>query len=193
MNEVNKILLEQKRKQLQLKLSIQNWLQGWVPIFNAIRQWNKLWSFEYFDCANETDLSFWEKSLEKSPLAALEIPLSAIKTPLEYYVHDKMRALFPSSLSLRYMPVLLHREAYETDSALMLTKIAETLNIFAEEEVFLFYTRFTPVLRLPFSAVCLLREEEIMNPENLCIMPLDYRWLIFRSLENEWVWGEHKV
>ena len=56
----------------------------------------------------------------------------------------------------------------------MLTKAAETLGISAEEEVFLFYTRFTPVIRLPFSSIGALKEDEIMNPENLCIKPLNY-------------------
>ena len=71
----------------------------------------------------------------------------------------------------------------------MLAKASETLLVKHEEKVFLFYTRFTPVLRVPFSTVALLKEEDIMNPEDLCIMALDGRWLIFRSLENEWTWG----
>jgi hypothetical protein len=100
-----------------------------------------------------------------------------------------MKALFPSSLLLRYMPALTTHVAWETDSALMLSQAAKTLTIPSEEEVYFFYTRFTPVLRLPFSSIGLLREEEIMNPEDLCIMALDGSWLIFRSLENEWTWG----
>jgi len=193
MNDAKKILLEQKRKQLQLNLGIQNWLPSWLPVFNAIRQLNKAWSFEYFDCIKEADLSFWEKTLQLKPLAVLDIPLRAIKTPGDYYVHQKMVELFPGHLPLRYMPALPHHISYETDGAAVFAKAAATLHISAETEVYFFYTRFTPVIRLPFSSIGLLREEEIMVPEDICVMPVDFSWLIFRSLEYEWTWGSNLI
>lgn len=173
LNENNKKLLQQKKKQLQITLKLKDWLSNWLPVFNAVQQLNKPWSFEYFECVCEEEEWLWQKAMQQVP-AASSVPLSAIKTPENNYVHDKMKAIFQSSLSLRYMPTLSHREAYETDTALMLTKAAETLGIPGEEEVFLFYTRFTPVIRLPFSSIGALKEDEIMNPENLCIKPLNY-------------------
>jgi hypothetical protein len=191
MNEANKILLEQKHKQLQLNLTLQDWLPRWLPVFNAIRQINKPWSFTYFDCVHEEDLPFWQKALQQLPLANLNIPLSSIKTPANYPVHHKMESLFASRLSVRYMPALQYHVLYQYDVAKILAQAAASLHIPTDDEVYFFYTRFTPVIRLPFSAISLLQEQEIMMPENLCIMPPDYSWLIFRSLEHEWVWGKH--
>lgn len=87
------------------------------------------------------------------------------------------------------MPASSYHEACERDTSLMVAKAVQILKIPAREEVYFFYTRFPPVLRLPFSSVGLLKEDEIMTPEDLCIMPIDSSWLIFRSLENEWTWG----
>jgi hypothetical protein len=193
MNKANKILQEQKRKQMQLNLAIQDWLPGWLPVFKAILQLNGPWSFEYFDCVDETEIPFWQNALGKTPLASLNIPLSAIITPDSYLVHSKMEELYPSQLQIRYLPSLPHHMKYEYDVAQMLAQAAKTLAINEEDEVYIFYTRFTPVIRLPFSLISLLHEQEIMVPENLCIMPLDYSWLIFRSLEYEWTWGPRPI
>lgn len=192
MIEANKILLAQKRKQLQLQLDIQHWLPKWLPIFNAVRQLNQPWSFEYVDCVEEADLPFWEKALAQEPLSALGIPGSAIKTPADHYVHRNMEELFPGILPVRYMPALRYHVNYENDTAMILSQAAATLHIPPEQEVYFFYTRFTPVIRLPFSSISLLNEEEIMIPENICIMAIDLRFLIFRSLEYEWTWGSLK-
>lgn len=191
MDEAENILLQQKRVQLQLEMNIQERISGWLPVYNAIRQLNKPWSFEYVDCVTEGLIPFWEKALQKPLLANLGIPASAIKTPANYPVHNKMKALYPSRLSLRYMPALSHTVIYEADTGSVLSRAASSLHITGEEEVYFFYTRFTPVIRLPFSSIVLIRDQEIMTPEDICIMPADFSWLIFRSLEYEWVWGSN--
>lgn len=190
MTEAQRIQLQQKKAQVQLMQKLQDWLPYWLPVFNAVCELKKRWSFEYFECVNASDLPFWETALQQVP-AAVDIPLSAIKTPAVYSIHNQMQELYPSSLSMRYMPALPFHEAFKRDTAYMLARAADNLAITGNDEVYLFYTRFSPVLRLPFSSIGLLKEEEIMTPEDLCIMPIDGSWLIFRSLENEWVWG-HK-
>ncbi|MBC7381927.1 MAG: hypothetical protein H7296_02910 [Bacteroidia bacterium] len=187
MTEEHKIQLQQK-KQVQLKQKILSWFPYWLPIFNAVIELKKSCSFEYFECVKPTDYLFLDAAVKQMKLGK-NIPSESIKISEHYYVHDKMKEHYPSNLAMRYLPTLSHPEVYETDTALMLAKAAETLFIKHEEEVFLFYTKFTPVLRVPFSSIALVKEEEIMHPEDLCIMAIDGSWLIFRSLENEWTWG----
>ncbi len=193
MNSIQKLILEQKRMELQFQLSLKDWLPSWLPVYTAIQKLNKPWSFEYFDCIKDTDLTFYIKALQKQNLNGVSIPESAIKTPDNFSVHNRMKELFPGILALRYMPSLTHHVPYETYTKTILAQAATTLNIPADEEVYFFYTRFTPVIRLPFSSIGLLQEEEIMIPENLCIMPIDCSWLIFRSLEYEWTWGCNNI
>ena len=162
-----------------------------MPIFNAVRELDITWSFEYFDCVTKEDIPYWEVAI-KQLLADSQIPITGSKTPDVYYVHTKLEELYTSQLSLRYNPTLDNHVAYERDTALMLERAATTLNISKNEEVYFFYARFTPVLRLPFETIALLKEQDIMMPEDLCIMPIDYNWLIFRSLENEWTWAKLK-
>ena len=188
MLEEQKTALKQKKESLQYSLKLQSWHSEWAPVFYAIIAIKKPWSFEYFDCVTAAEFSFKETVIRQLTIGENTLT-EAIKISDCYYVHDKIMKLYPSSLAMRYLPTLSHHEAYETNTALMLAKAAETLLIKHDEEVFLFYTRFTPVLRVQFSSISLLKEEEIINPEDLCIMALDANWLIFRSLENEWTWG----
>lgn len=193
MNESNKSLLAQKKRQLQLHIVVTSWLPQWLSVFEAIKALNKPWRFEYFDCAKAEDRVHWEKNLLKPPLAGLGISLADIKTPDNYYVHRRMEDHFPSKLQMRYMPTLAHHVPYENSAAAILEKAATVLQIHAEEEVYLFFTRFTPVFCLPFSSISLLKLDDVISREDLCIMHPDFRWLIFRSLEDEWTWGKEII
>jgi hypothetical protein len=189
MNEVQRMLLEQKRKLLQIQLILQDWLKGWLPIFWTIRKSADKRQFEYFECSTKEDKKLWLQVLEQPILKGLPIPSSAIKITTGYPVQSEMQRLYPSALTLPYMPSLPFGNPLERDFKKVLPLAASTLNIVDKEEVYFFLTKYPPVIRLPFNTIYKLEEATVMAPENLCIMSNTYDWLIFRSLEHEWFWG----
>ena len=112
MLETDKILLQQKKKQIQIIQHLKEWVPYWRPIFDRIAQMKKSWSFEYFECVSKEDYWLWAKLLQHVPETS-SVPLSAIKTSNNYHVHNKMKEHYQSNLAMRYLPTLSHHEAYE--------------------------------------------------------------------------------
>lgn len=192
MTEEQTTLLIRSKKRQHLKLYLKEWLPDWLPVYTAIQASKVSWSFEYFECAETVEekgmlLDF----LKEEPLISLDIPDIAIKLG-KRYVHTEMAELFPSKLALRYMPAGTGGIAWEQNAAIALPHAAASLGININTEILFFYQSFPPVMRIPLNAITELQEHEIMLPQNLCIMAPDYSWLIFRSMEYEWVWGKQK-
>ncbi len=191
MNAADKTLLDHKKRQLQINIAVTNWLPWWLPVLEALKELKLPWRFEYFECAKATELIYWEMNLQKAPLAGLGISLADIRTPDDYAVQSKLYDHYPSVRLLRYLPALTHQMKYRDQVSVILDLATKTLDIKPEEEVYLFFNQYSPVLILPFSSIRSLPLDDMMEMQDMSIMALDYSWLIFRSLEYEWTWGKH--
>ena len=171
-----KLLVEEEIKQLQL---------AYLPFLDKL---SKPLRFEYFQCINEENKHLWLNAIDNPPLSAFSIPNNAIKV-CDQSLHQKMMDMFPGYLPLRYMPCLPYHIHQQQNIANVLPGAIKSLGINENEEVYLFFTRYQPVLRLSLSDILKINEEDLPWSEDLCLMSKDMKWLIFRSLEDEWRWG----
>lgn len=171
-----KLLVEEEIKQLQL---------AYLPFLDKL---SKPLRFEYFQCVNEENKSLWFNAIDNPPLSAYSIPADAIKV-CDQSLHQKMMDVFPGYLPLRYMPCLPFHIHQQQNLAKVLPGAMKSLGIIENEDVYLLFTRYQPVLRLSLADILQIDNDDFPWSEDLCIMSKKLEWLIFRSLEDEWRWG----
>ena len=189
MREDQRVNLENKKKVLHQKLLVEKEIyqlqQFYIPFLEKLP---RPFNFEYFQCVAEENKSLWLSAIENPPLSDLSIPADAIKV-CDQSIHEKMMDAFPGYLPLRYMPCLPFHIHLQENIDEVLPGAIKSLGVKEKEEVYLFFTRHQPVLRISITDILRLNEDDFPWSEDLCILSKDLQWLIFRSLEDEWRWG----
>jgi len=101
--------------------------------------------------------------------------------------HQKMEKIFPSRQKLRYLPGKGPLKS-ESEPAKMIENALEELSISLDEECMICYSIYTPVITMPVREVLKCCATLFEPPENVAVLAKNYSWLIFRSLEEEWIW-----
>lgn len=189
MKDDQRLQLENKKKALQQKLMVEEetrlLLSGYIPFLKKLPL---PFNFEYFQCVDEENKDLWLSAIDNPPLSSFSIPVNAIKV-CDQTLQAKMMDIFPGYLPLRYLPCLPFHLYREQNVAQVLSGAMKSLGIYETEEAYLFFTRFQPVLRLSMHDILQISTDDFPWGEDLCIMSKDFNWLIFRSLEDEWRWG----
>lgn len=189
MREDQRTHLDNKKKTLRQKLLVEEEIrQLQLTYLPFLESFSKPVRFECFQCINEENKNLWLNAVDNPPLSAFSIPADAIKV-CDQSLHQKMMDVFPGYLPLRYMPCLPFHIHQQKNLTKVLPGAMKSLGINENEEVCLFFTRYQPVLRLSIADILQINNEDLPWSEDLCIMSKDMKWLIFRSLEDEWRWG----
>ncbi|WAC40797.1 hypothetical protein [Pedobacter sp. SL55] len=191
MDENQKQNLAAKKHQIQLRISanefIDRHLINWLEIYEIVVE-NDV-NHELVQLANITDeeISFWEKRMATEPFNKFNLDLQKLNTDDEKNIVSKLYATFPSTYPLRYMPSdTVPVLAYE-NAGKIIADFALQLQVDLEEEVFLFYLYYTPVLKLKLKDIIAYADSLYDFPtEDILIASPNFDWLIFRSTEEEW-------
>lgn len=191
MDESGKQRLAVKKNQIQLRIRVNEFIDShllpWLEIYEIVVENNI--DHELVQLANITDeeISFWEKRMATEPFNKFNLDLQKLNTDNEKNIVSKLYATFPSTYPLRFMP-------NDTVPLLVSDKVGEIiadfkqqLNINLEEEVFLFYLYYAPVLKLKLRDIITHADLLYDFPmEDILIASPNFDWLIFRSMEEEW-------
>ncbi|MFM1794556.1 MAG: hypothetical protein RL642_941 [Bacteroidota bacterium] len=196
MNEGKRAELVHKKRKLLLKLQIdervQSTIKDYLYFFDFLNDNQIFYEIEYLTCVDGENHSLFMEALTYPPLSNYKFQENVVKLSDSHYVHEKVQDLFPSSLKLRYLPVL---ENYEKNFGLRsagFENAYKSLDV-ENEIVYFFICNCSPVIKLQLNDVIKFKTaffdlNQLSN--DVCIIPLDYRWLIFGSVEDDWGWGK---
>lgn len=189
--ERNSSLLKKERLINKLAVDQQSsfLVTWWFDIANSIKVAGFDWSLEYLEVANQQQYEFWMEKLKQDPWAGFSFPDSVIQQGNSYCVHELFYSNYPSSLPLRYLPKLEKWPTNCSDNGATLKEITAKLNL-SNQPIYLFFVRMSPVVKMELYDLASIASNDIMPyHEDTAIMAIDGSWVIFKSLEQEWVFG----
>lgn len=196
MNEDKQEELNFRKSQLLLKLKVDDLIKSTINDYLYIIEFlnrNKVeYEIEYLACVTEELHIAFLKALSDTDLSNYHFDKELIKLADSHYVHEKVEEIFPSSLQLRYFPRLPY---YEKSLGLRSKAFLNACNLLAlsDETVYFFYCKYSPVIKLDLrdlqQHIAAFLDTDMLS-NDVCIVPLDFRWLIFGSIEDEWGWGK---
>lgn len=186
--------LEEKKEDLRNRLQVRDACilleKYWLPAYVFLLQAGTSVSLKYLVCARETEKEIWLSEIQKEPWVHWKIRSEHIRTGNDFSVHEQLYTHYPGVLPLRYLPDL---KTYLPVAGATHGEILTALKMLLQLDnpmVWVFYTRFTPVMSIPFQELIDTGNSEWMLPlEDICILAEDSSWLIFRSMEDEWRYG----
>ncbi|WP_439504685.1 hypothetical protein [Sediminibacterium sp.] len=161
----------------------------WLGIANLINRTGYKWELEYLDVVTENQWQYWIDKLAQEPWSNFSFSNTIILKGELYWVHEMLYLKYPSTLQLRYLPASSTIIKEEYDLKKILKAIIDENNL-KSQLIFLFYVRMSPVIKINLTDLLQLNLEEILpEHEDVAVMAIDGSWLIFKSLEGEWVFG----
>lgn len=161
----------------------------WLAIARSLKDSNCVWELEYLDVVKENQYEFWIEKLNQDSWSSFSFSESVILIGDKYWVHEMLYLKYPSMLPLRYLPAnsIIIKEKGDLSKTL---KAIMDENQLKSQAIFLFYIRMSPVVKIKLNDLLVLNLEAILpEEEDVAIMATDGSWLIFKSLEGEWVFG----
>ncbi len=193
MNEQEKHMLLMKKQRLLNKIAVDEQssflVTWWLGIANLINRTGYKWELEYLDVVTENQWQYWIDKLAQEPWSNFSFSNTIILKGELYWVHEMLYLKYPSTLQLRYLPASSTIIKEEYDLKKILKAIIDENNL-KSQLIFLFYVRMSPVIKINLTDLLQLNLEEILpEHEDVAVMAIDGSWLIFKSLEGEWVFG----
>jgi hypothetical protein len=195
MNDDKRAELVKKKRNLLLKLQIderiQSTIKDYLYLFDFLNGNRIFYEIEYLTCVNVEQHPIFLQALTNPPLSNYNFQENVVKLSDSHYVHQKVEQFFPSSLKLRYLPVLKN---YEKNFGLRSAGFENAYKLLGveNETIYFFIYNYSPVIKLQLKDIIKYKTAffDLNHLSNdVCIVPLDYRWLIFSSVEDDWGWG----
>lgn len=183
--------LEKRREKNQKLLKISEYCKQhvipWLDIYRELKRNKAGFKLEYLASSLDEPFELLEETLI-SLLNEEEVDLISglISTP-KLPVHHNMENYFPSRQQLRYLPGKAS-DSFGPDSIKMIENAVKELQISKEEVCFVCYPLFTPVISMNVGEMVEQCSVLFKPQESVAILSKDYTWIIFQSLEDEWVW-----
>ncbi len=187
--------LAKKRKHLQMRLKAKAYIHSgikyhWLDYYNNIKTLDLQCNIEWL-CSSTTE----EQPYFADEIVTLNHPdlkPDMVKVTEESLL-DKICNDFPSTSHFKYVMdlPLLNENSNNTKATLLIA--AKKLNI-KDGAVYFLSTDCCPLLQLQWSEL-VEHSNKLFNhsPISLIFTDVNYSWIIFRSIENEWRCGFTKV
>lgn len=195
MDEAQKTSLDAKKAiikaKLKVKETIQLFIKNWLEVYDIILSNQIPHQLHYLASITQEELPFWLAELPLEPLKKYQFSEKQLLVNLNLSVKKQLFKAYPNTYPLRYMPALptLADEIIDNPSA-NLSKALNQLNINNNEEVYLLYLYYQPVLKINLSDLTANAHLLLDFPfEDIVITPLNFSWMIFKSMEDEWRCG----
>ena len=191
MNIEQKSSLEQKRKHLLKQLQATEYINRgirfhWLDYYDSIKSVHMQCNIEWLCAATSEEQPYFAAAIKSLNQFDLK-PEMVVVT--DESLLDKICKDFPSTSHFKYvmdLPLLIEYEG-NTKEALLLAQ--ERLKI-KDSLIYFLSTDCCPLLKLDWREL-VEHSNEIFNDSHtsLIFTDLNYNWIIFRSIENEWRCG----
>lgn len=193
MNPIPLTSLQEKKNCLQRKQQVKEHIsqriEPWVETYNKILQHGLDCKVEYLHYVDEETLGPWTEAMGSGLLGSFNFDIGTVLRKGKECIQQRLEEHFPGIYPLRYMPELAFRINFpECTSRVIVQNALKSLGIM-NEPVYIFFNRFSPVIKMNSSDVPEIITYLTDLDEDLCILAETEQWLIFRSLEDEWRWG----
>ncbi|MCJ0743328.1 hypothetical protein [Pedobacter montanisoli] len=193
MDNQQKVLLEQKKKQLQLQIAVQKEISmrisGWLSIYDEILENKVEHSLHEIEAHDPETLIYWQKALNEAPLIAYQLDSKLLNFNNETWVQTTLYRNFPSQNPLRFVPPLM--EQYLSDDVKSLLETALTQkDLLDDTELYLCYLYYYPVIKIKLNEA--LKHANLLfdHPlEDIALFTTDRNWLFFKSMEDQYYFG----
>lgn len=183
-------LLSEKKERLQQLLTIRRYseqhIKPWLLIYSELIENRVQPKVHYLASTFDLDPYLMKQAVNELLPDDQKSLLDKIITAEILPVHNKMDEYYPSSNPIRYMPES-DKTISDENSGAMIRMAMDELSI-PEQTCFVLYPVYSPVMELPLSDIIIHCDIIIEPMTDLCIIAKDYSWIIFHSLEEEWVW-----
>lgn len=192
MNNENKSKLQQKLLQVQTKLKAEQRIQqefvAWLSLCEVLHQYEIPYNIQFIATVKDEEVLHWINAIEHIPVE-FSINRKHLLVAEINPVHEKVVNNFPNHYPLRYVPNIPVILSCEEDMFEAMKHCKDLLPL--TDKVVFFHEHFSPVIELELDALCTYANELIQPMDNAFICSLNFDWLLFKSLENEWRFG-HK-
>jgi hypothetical protein len=193
MSEKNNEILNSKKKELQLKLAASNfyanYMKDWMHLYSSWVHLPIQLQLVYLGIVEQEYKNHLIQIINGEGIISSQDALDLIWIDFEKDVLKNLQLNFPSKNLLSYVPDLKYIENYYIEPSTILKYFEE--KELTHTSVFLVYTSYAPVIRLPF-------HEFIQNYGNfkvddyyddILVFPADYSWLLLCSSDDCWNFG----
>ncbi len=191
MDENLKNKLEEKKKQIQLRIKVDEFidarLKPWLEIYEIILANNIAHKLVQLDNVSQEEISFWGEKMNSQPFSKFNFDLLTLNTDDEKNIVSQLYDIYPSTYPLRYMPSDIVTSLASGQPNEIIIDFAKQLKVNLDEEVYLMYLYYSPVLKLKLADIINNSAALYDFPmDDILIASPDFSWIIFRSMEEEW-------
>lgn len=187
--------LNEKKERLQQLLTFKKYseqhIKPWLLIYRELLERNIKPEVHYLASSFDLDPDLLRQAVDELLEEDQKSLLDKIITTEVLPVHDKMDEYYPSSNPIRYMPES-EKIVSDENSEAMIRQAMDELSI-PEQTCFVLYPVYSAVMELPLSDIITNCDIIIEPMTDVCIIAKDYSWIIFHSLEEEWVWRKQSI
>lgn len=191
MDENLKNKLEEKKKQIQLRIKVDEFidarLKPWLEIYEIILANNIAHKLVQLDNVSQEEISFWGEKMNSQPFSKFNFDLLTLNTDDEKNIVSQLYDIYPSTYPLRYMPSDIVPSLASDQPNEIIIDFAKQLKVNLDEEVYLMYLYYCPVLKMKLSDI--IKHAQLLYDfptDDILITSPNFSWIIFRSMEEEW-------
>ena len=182
--------LQEKKERLQQLLALKKYtekhIRPWLGFYNQLVEAGIQPEVHYLASTFDLEPELLRQAVDEHLQADQKFLLDKIITEESLPVHEKLEEFYPSSNPIRYMPDS-EKKVWDENAESMIKQAITELDI-PEQNCLVLYPVYSPVMELALSDILSYCDVIIDPMTDVAIIAKDYSWLIFHSLEEEWVW-----
>lgn len=192
MNLEKRDKLADKKRSLKTRLLVESKIKAlenhWLNWFKQVNDNIKSCELICLDWVQDSELPFWDSFLNHAPWTEFSDLTKFLKVGSEPVILELLFKNHPGVLPLRYLPDAPVLKTNE-ESVVIFSQMVRH-NQLAPQKVYVFFVRMSPVVQMDLYDLMNTKHSDEIFPEeeDMVIMSLDGNWIIFKSLEQEWVY-----
>jgi len=192
MDQSRRNILKKKRERNLKKQKISAYcschLIPWLEIYRSLNSKKAEFRLEYLAASLDEPVDLFEETLISIlPESEHGLIVGLLQAPV-LPVHQRMETAFPSRQKLRYLPGKAPLKKSKCKTGRMVENALQELRISPDENCLICYSLYSPVITMTVGEMLRCSTTLFEPPENVAVLADDYSWIIFRSLEEEWIW-----
>ncbi|WP_069130319.1 hypothetical protein [Rhodohalobacter halophilus] len=189
----NKLLAKRERNKKLREITeyCQDHVIPWLDVYLPLKRDGAVLEVESLAVTFGNERKLFEEALMALLPDDEQSLLSDVTEAATLPIHQKMEDYFPSRQSLRYFPEGGSLKSITSDLSNILDAAVTRLDISEADKCLVCYPIYTPVLSMSFQEIR-NHADILLNPsECIALIHEEFDWMIFRSLEDEWVWARN--
>ena len=192
MNLEKRDKLADKKRSLKTRLLVESKIKAlencWLNWFKQVNEKINSCELICLDWVQDSELPFWDSFLNHAPWTEFSDLTKFLKVGSEPVILELLFKNHPGVLPLRYLPDAPVLKTNEAPAAIFSQIVMQ--NQITQQPVYVFFVRMSPVIKMDLYDIMNSPDlnELLPEEEDMVIMSLDGNWIIFKSLEQEWVY-----